>query len=96
MVYRKVIDGIGGINDLAPSIRIYPNPAINTLIVETEGMKMEHVTLLNALGKEVYSSRQSQPGNRLQIPLYDLSSGLYFVTIKTHDGVVSRKVIVER
>ncbi|HRZ76874.1 MAG TPA: T9SS type A sorting domain-containing protein [Bacteroidales bacterium] len=34
-------------------------------------------------------------GNRLQLPLYDLRKGLYMAVLRSEEGVMSRKIVVE-
>ena len=62
------------------------------LYIESE-IDAEKLTLINAAGEVVYSSKL-KPG-KISLDLNDYTSGLYFVRIDTKDGTITRKVIVK-
>ena len=71
-------------------VKIFPNPAKNTLTLtaETEGMK--GVNIVNSLGQIVkdFSFETSTT-----IDIRDLNSGVYFVKI-LGDNVITKKIVV--
>lgn len=63
--------------------KLYPNPASERATLELNGGN-EHeplkIAIVDALGTIVYASERSQ-GNRVELPLQELKSGLYFVRV---------------
>jgi hypothetical protein len=88
------VSGIGERKEIEKEIRVYPNPANQTLLVETGSLHAQEIVLFNAIGKEVYSDAWHK-AKVAEIPVSGLASGLYFITIKTQEGVISRKIIVQ-
>lgn len=69
---------------------LYPNPATNQVTIQLqEGNIIEKVTIYNILGKEVLTSTESI------INTSKLESGLYIVKVKTTNGTISKKLIIE-
>ena len=83
-----------GIDDLEEiSFSIYPNPSNGSsfsinLVNEAEA----NVTILNLLGKKIYTTPISLGNNEIST---DLAQGTYFVQIKTNTGLSVRKLLVE-
>lgn len=68
------------------SIRLFPNPAIDTLNVEiNEELVSRHFVILGADGKEVVKGKLT--GKKMLIPISDLSQGMYF--FKLGDAVMA-------
>ncbi|MBI3518597.1 MAG: T9SS type A sorting domain-containing protein [Bacteroidetes bacterium] len=77
-------------------IRIFPNPAQNTISITYPGNQVENTTLeiLTSLGQVVYS--KSIVSNET-IDVSDLSNGLYFIHLKGSNlNVSSQKLIISR
>jgi len=73
-------------------LSIFPNPATNTLtIINPTDIKIIKVTLYAQTGLKILSNKAS---NNL-IDISDLKVGLYFVDIKTNEGYVRKKIIVQ-
>ncbi len=81
-----------GINELTQNdiqIKIYPNPTASKFSIET---KMPiHVTVFNALGKEIY--RDALYNEMNNIDLSDFSDGLYFVKINHQNFIENIKLV---
>ena len=72
-------------------VTIYPNPANMQITIETgiQGPYIIEITTLNGqllLGKEV-------EGSEHQLNLYPYPSGVYFITLKSKDFAIARKII---
>jgi hypothetical protein len=81
-------------NITSPEARIYPNPSNEQLGIElTPETKaaFTRISLHDISGKCVYTSDAIQPF----IPTADLHNGLYFLTLTTHSGSVTQKVMVQ-
>ncbi|MDA9774620.1 T9SS type A sorting domain-containing protein [Saprospiraceae bacterium] len=77
---------------------MYPNPAIDELIVEFEIGKLSQLSLevVNILGQVVYIEKDESipPGkNRKRIDVSTYEAGAYFVFLETKNGVVQHKII---
>ncbi len=82
-----------GIEELTSSLLLYPNPVNDRLYIET-------LTLTQTLSIEIYDiygRLQDYKTTRLQdnlvIDVSNFKSGVYFVMIKTNDGVVTRRIV---
>lgn len=88
MVTVTVNEGIGQVEN--SSVRLYPNPACDHVLVEC-GEAVKNVTLYNTLGQRVLVSSESV------IKVSSLSNGTYAVRIETESGkVIVRSLVVKR
>lgn len=72
------------------SVSIYPNPASNYLSIESS-YSVEKVEIYNIAGQQVYASVLPS----FQIPLTNLSPGIYFMKIETEAGIDVKKLFKE-
>lgn len=73
-------------------LKLSPNPASNYLNVHLNGAQgFENVVVRNITGQTVYISGNLEGDNRTQIDVSKWQSGLYFVSIYTAEGVISKK-----
>jgi hypothetical protein len=72
-------------------IQIYPNPFDDELLIQTSGNREYSVELITITGNTIYQSKTE--GNFHRINLRELSSGIYFVRMKSDNIVSVRKVI---
>ncbi len=79
---------------------LYPNPVSKTsLTIEIKGYNKEDIILdiRNSLGVLVYNQEINASENSiLELPIKEIvkTSGVYFVTIKTDESIVSKKLII--
>lgn len=75
------------------SIRMYPNPFHQDLVVEHKnGESIERVMLLNALGGVVQVQQVNSP--KANISLHsDVPAGIYFLQVASRDGLVTIPVV---
>lgn len=67
---------------------IYPNPAKNELFINTNEIIRE-IEIHNVIGISVYNEKKSTKS----IDISKLKSGVYFVTIKTDKGIVTKRIL---
>lgn len=79
------------VQQLNDDIRIYPNPAIDYIMV-TQSSKVDKVWIYNILGKKVKSYKVESPDTKYDIR--DLPRGIYIVRLVNHDGdlLLTRRV----
>ena len=86
MVIRATV---GIAESTATQINIYPNPTTWELKIESGELKVEKVEILDITGKTVLTSRETT------INISQLSTGTYFMKLKTDKGELTKKVIKE-
>ena len=80
-----------GVDELTSLFRISPNPVNDKLYIAAE-VKMEEVVLYDVYGRQqvVEASRCQES---LTMDVSDLYSGVYFVRIKTDNGIITKQFI---
>ena len=71
------------------NVSVYPNPAEKSLTVETGSGIME-ITLTNMAGQQVMQ-KQCGGEKMLRLDVGSVATGVYIATIRTREGIVSRK-----
>jgi hypothetical protein len=74
------------------NITIYPNPATSTFTIESK-YQVQSIQIYNLLGEEILNTTPNN--NQYTININQFSKGIYFVEIKTENGVVRKKVVKE-
>ena len=92
-----------GVNEISnvSSVDIYPNPAsdmanINFTLSETSNVT---ISLENIIGEEILKAELGNvSAHETLFPLNidGISNGLYFVTVKTSKGAVTKKIVISR
>lgn len=74
-------------------IKVYPNPVSNTLYIQVanNAMKINNVSLFNVMGKQVYSTKETNTIDVSRMP-----KGIYFLKIKeaTNGLAITKKVVI--
>ena len=93
---KNIIAGISSTNNLESNIYIYPNPAKETLNIRSElkkGIDLK-IQILNIQGQVVYDQTSYFYANgQVKINVSNLSNGLYFIYIQSHNTQVVKKFI---
>ena len=77
-------------NQIADNFKIYPNPAKDFVIVdfnEFEG-KLNQVRLINIQGQNVFTSNIIDEVKTFNVPLTDLSEGIYFIQLQYFQDIL--------
>ncbi|WP_425077494.1 VPS10 domain-containing protein [Psychroserpens sp. S379A] len=74
---------------------MYPNPAKNQVSLTWNKGEQVSVKIYNSLGKLMYYAREQSLLDTLTIDTSQYSSGLYFVSVNSIDGLVTKKLIIE-
>ena len=80
-----------GIEELASSLNVYPNPVSDKLYIETE-VEIEEVVVYDVYGRHQVTETPSRQGN-LSVDVSNLNSGVYFVKVITENGEVVKRFI---
>jgi hypothetical protein len=79
------------------SVRIYPNPAKQTLYIELDknATFFSQIEIVDQLGREIYNNFELKKQNSIAIDISKYPSGLYFVSLKSSDGLLTKKIVFE-
>ena len=84
------------------SISIYPSPSTGIFTVAMSGVEGQptenkfNVEIMNLLGGEMRRSIIPSGARNLTIVLYDAPSGIYFLQLKTEQGIATKKIIIQK
>jgi len=79
--------------DLEDAISIYPNPASQTLYVQS-GVTLQRVVLLDMLGQTLYET--SAQGRQLSLDVSAYKPGIYFLQITANGEQETRRIHINR
>lgn len=84
---------ITDINEIEKSsLKVFPNPTINTLSIENiENIEIESISLLNVKGQII----KQFDSNNTRLDISNISSGYYILKISHKNGVFTKKLIVK-
>lgn len=90
--YLNLYDGIEEKNNHT-SITVFPNPA-NNQISFTLLQHVENVALMDVLGNEIENTLTEKENGKYDMQFTSkMSSGVYFISIKTSEGIINRKFV---
>ena len=85
-----------GIDEVSSNVvlNVFPNPATNYVnVVANE--EIANVTIMNAMGQTVYSNNNVE-GESININTSDFAAGIYMVTVKTNNGISTKRISVAK
>lgn len=80
---------------------LFPNPASSELIIDNGKWKIEQVEIYNSIGEKVFPpplsplSFRRGVGGEVKLNVSSFSQGIYFVRIKTSEGIRTTKFVKE-
>lgn len=72
--------------ELSQNISVYPNPNKGFLLIESNEIIIEKITLVNGLGQQVFSKKLEKQSFQ-SIDFQHLAKGIYYVKIHTEKGI---------
>jgi len=75
------------------NVTVAPNPTTGQIKIESGELKIENVEIFDIFGRELSSHSHISSSTHHEIDISNLSTGLYFVKIKTEMGEVVKKVV---
>lgn len=87
---------LGNNEVLVNNFSIAPNPNKGTFNIQLKDVMDYSIEVFDATGRTVLENNYNQ-NNELnqEVKLYDAAKGVYFVSIKSQDAVITKKIIVE-
>ncbi len=86
---------VNSINELFKnSVNIFHNSSLNCLYLRANGLKIEGINLFDLFGRSIKIVQINDVESSLKIDLPQLSTGYYFLSINTNEGVFSKPIII--
>ena len=84
-----------GFETLASSdIALYPNPVSQALTIEIpSNHRIESMALLDIQGRVIYVQAYNSPNGKYQVPVSEISNGIYFISIYTTQGKITKRFV---
>jgi hypothetical protein len=79
---------------LSNQIQIYNNSNSQLLTIKSNDLILQHIQVFDLLGKEILHHENADHIQEIQLPSGSLKSGIYIVHVKTHQGVLNKKIII--
>ena len=92
--FEKSNDGANLIPlDDALVFNLYPNPVLDVLYFEIESQSNSTIQIIDVLGRVVFKSDLSAGIITGELSVSDLNAGLYVVSVRSNDTVMSKKMV---
>ena len=83
------INGITAI--IKPEVQIFPNPASDKLLINTNGLRYDRYSIINNLGQTI--AEHPLDGNETTIIIRSLTPGIYTIRLSGEDGSITKKFV---
>lgn len=77
---------------------IYPNPAYDVVNIKADNLNLfKKIEIHNSLGVMIKDIEIQESNNsKLNFSVNEIPDGVYFITIKSHESVITRKLLINR
>lgn len=81
--------------DLSNSVSVYPNPTNGTFLISTEEKQEKiNLSIINVLGEKIFETSSSEKETTIDIK--NQPNGIYFISVKSEQGAVIKKLIINK
>ena len=91
-----IVQSSTGINEnrLPTDISVYPNPSSEKFTIATSFSSYEgyNLEIYNIVGDKIYSDKIMRPTS--YVVHHDWPNGIYFLSVKTSDGIAVKKIVI--
>jgi uncharacterized repeat protein (TIGR03803 family) len=96
--YKKNTTGIFQPENRMNDISLYPNPCNGNMNIILTGTGYKSIKITDELGEELYSQSidAGKQNQNLNINLGNVSNGVYIMQIISGDGVISKRIMVQK
>lgn len=91
LVFQRIL-GLGGHNNNVEDWKIYPNPSNSILYVECANSEIHSINIYSVIGENIISI-SNKLSNKTLVSIDTLENGIYFIEIKTSQGVSTKRFI---
>ncbi len=88
--YTVNITGVENINVVSDDINFFPNPVSNIVQIKANS-NIKQISVFNYLGQQIYQNKPNSLNS--EIDVFEWNAGIYFITIKTTNGIYTEKLI---
>ena len=92
VINLQAVAGINNVEQALDNIKLYPNPATTLLHLDAGGLRISNVIIYDMLGNAV-STVQTGNKSQVDLPTDYLTKGIYFLNIKTNEGMVRKSFV---
>lgn len=94
LVFAKVDTETTNTNnpELAQRVDLFPNPATDKVVLRFSDLDAEYLEVFNNFGQTLLEKNINDP--QIELNTKDWNAGIYFVKIKTAEGVVSKRFVL--
>ena len=85
--------GFFDVGENVATVNVYPNPTRGTVTIEAEGI--ESIRLTNMMG-QVLAWNEYDRSDSVSLNLNALKPSVYLLEIKTENGMVRRRVVLQK
>ena len=78
--------------DVSDQINVYPNPATDLLQINTNDLKVQEMSLFNALGQQVI--HRPLNGRVHDINVSALQAGVYLLHVQSEEGLAIKRIVI--
>jgi hypothetical protein len=90
-VYDSTAGGVNNIT-LDNNVEVYPNPSSGQFTISSLKVPVNEVNVYDVYGKLVLSKAVNKKQETVSLKT---ASGIYFLRLKTNEGVVSKKIVIQ-
>ena len=98
IAWQNITAVAGKKDEINTKIKVYPNPAKEMLSIDFGGDagEVENIFLRNTMGQSVYAALglANATHQKLQLSTKNFINGIYFLSVKTKDEVVVKKISI--
>jgi len=81
-------------------LSVFPNPTSGEMNISIKNLteNLQHVSIYNITGSEVYQAPGASAGNSMEynLNLNHLNNGIYFINFKFNNSVVNKKIVISK
>ena len=81
------------VNNMENNFTICPNPTNGKFTVQIQDLKVTNLEIYNVIGEKVYSSIINSPSSVINL---NTPNGIYFLQLKTENGIAVKKIILSK
>ncbi len=94
----KVTSGVGVNNPVVNEgdIVVYPNPATESVTINSSNSVIDAVTVTDMAGRLMVSYNNDSKDQMIKMPVSELASGTYLFQLHTSNGIITKKIVVAK
>lgn len=83
---------IGEIQHNSSTMNVFPNPAKNQITISAKGMN--NVKIYDIVGQEIMNASVKE--DEITLDVENFANGVYFVSVETVNGLISKKIVINK